>query len=239
MQRHVVADSRKHPCETHPVLESVTRKLSRTAVRSAIDARLEAAADAFEVHPKAADTSEALRHEIARFVQHLASTGRVPPRRLTAAAAFGEALDILAAIYFTNREASLDDAEADVVWAKLDALHHLSLQALGNGQGTQPDPASGCMNALSHILTAMLAEMKRRHTSEYAEWVIARAIGPLDWSERCRLADAIRLTYGNALPNNMAAWPAGRLATCLPVLLSAHLGAIRQEEELFEKRSIS
>lgn len=225
-----------HTQSVEEILRRLTQKLSNEVLGLVIDARLDAAADSFAPNPKAAANASAFRSELARFVQHLALDGIYPPRHLSESEAFGEALDLLAAIYFTSRDVALEDAEADIVLDKPDALHQLLLRAFRGATGVRQDRSSVGIDSLNQMLAAMLGEMKRRRRAEHWQWVITRTIGPLDWSEQCSLADAIRSIYGDALPNSMGEWASGRLASYLPQLLAVHLGAVRQEQELFEQR---
>ena len=217
------------------LLEHLAESLSSVAMSLAVDKRLDAAADSFEPNPTAASNPLTFRRELARFVQHLASSGLVPAKRLTESAAFGEATDLLAAVYFTNGDIALEEAEADVRGGKPDALHRLLMRALGGEMESRTVAITGGVEALHRVLTAILEEAKRRRRSEYCEWIITRTIGPLDWNQLCRLADGIRTVYGEALPNNMAHWPAGRLAIHLRSLLNVHLGAIQDEGQFMRR----
>ena len=221
---------------TESLLEYLTRSLSGEALNLAVDARLDAAADCFEPNPTAAGNAQAFRREIARFVQHLSLSGLFPAQRLTEASAFGEAIELLAAAYFTNRDNGLAEAEADVTGEKPDALHRLLMRAFGAGQPRRPDVMAGGLDALHRVLATILEEAKQRRRSEYFEWIIARTIDSLDGRQRCRLADAIRSIYGDDLPNNMANWPSGRLAIHLCGLLGVHLRAIQSEGQLLRTR---
>ena len=220
------------------LLEYLTQSLSGEALSLAGDVRLDAAAECFEPNPTAAGDAQAFRHEIARFVQHLAASGLVPAKRLTEATAYGEAVDLLASVYFTNKVRGLEEAEADVIGEKPDALHRLLMRAFGGEQPDRPDVMAGGLDALHRLLAGMLEEMKKRRRAEYYAWIIARTVDSLDWKQLCRLADAIRAIYGDALPNNMAHWPQGRLAIHLRDLLGVHLGASERASQLLRKRRL-
>jgi len=178
-------------------LERILALLDETRVRNEIDEPIDAAAATFPFEEVQPVSHRRFHQIIGGFVQHVYRHGLQPPQKLSSAQASAEAIALLEAGYSGAQGRGYDAALLDAI-----------------------NPRH---NGISLVLAQLAEIMKNNERRKYGLWVFAASLGPLEWSDRCRVAELLLERLQPFLTPQLQRCVAAQLADEIPALIATHL----------------
>ena len=178
-------------------LERILARLDETRVRNEIDEPIDAAAARYSPKEAQPVSHRRFHQAIGGLVQHLRRHGLQPPQELTSAQACAEAIALLEKGYCGARARGYDAALVDAGNPRHDGIR---------------------------LVVSQLAEIiKEDERRKYTRWIFASVLGPLAWSDRCRVAELLLDRLRPFLTPQLRRCVAAQLVDEIPSLIATHL----------------
>jgi hypothetical protein len=183
--------------DAHAVLAQVLGQLADPRLCGRIDATVDRASATFSYDPVTTWTSMDFDRVLILLVQHLHQHAMAPARRSLPYDAFADACRLLAGSYSTQSGRGYDAALVD---------------ALAEGA-----------EAMRAVIDCVVDAFRERTKSLAYQWIIGSAIAPLNWEQRCQMAQALVEAGKDHLPEAILRSPPARLANSLADLIVAQV----------------
>jgi hypothetical protein len=179
-------------------LERIVALLDETCVRDKIDEPIDVAAATFSFEEVQPVSHRHFHQVLGNFVQHVYQNGLHPPQVLSLAQACAQAIALLDMGY-SSQARGYDAALVDAMSPRHDGMN---------------------------LVLAQLAEVtKDNEKRKYMHWVFAASLGPLAWSERCRVAGLLLDRLRPFLSPQLQGCVAAQLVDEIPALIATHLSS--------------
>ena len=181
------------------MLERILALLDETRVQQEIDEPIDRAAAAFRREEEQPVSHRRFNRVMGSFVRHIYRQAIKTQQELSPSQASAEAIALLERGYWGARARGYDAALLDAV-----------------------NPTH---NGLEIVLAQLAQIMKDNERRKYTHWVFATSLGPLAWSDRCRVAELLLDRLRPFLTPQLQRCVAAQLVDEIPTLIALHLSS--------------